>query len=327
MAFTAPARFIGQQSYALQGDVISLQAELAVTSETTEESLALQLWATSTTDTAATPIKVAELALAQLEADAEGVSYVQGTVPAWVPAGQTDYQLSLSLSSGVVEHDRVHFPQPTHFVLPQLQGQVHAEWQDNQLQLQVPAISNPRSADNLSGSLALQVWALTKPYQGGAFAGVQLAHVDLGRLAGQAQQEAQSLLLPVASTELAGDWYVTLMLREWTESGYLTRDFQTLALAPVAKEPTVPAVVEVQTAPESAPEVVATPVVAKAKAKAAGVSINEASEAELVAVKGISKKLAATIVAGRPYSRLADLLQVSGIGEKMLAKLSASLRI
>ena len=61
------------------------------------------------------------------------------------------------------------------------------------------------------------------------------------------------------------------------------------------------------------------------KAKPAAVSINTASAAELAAVKGLSKTVAAAIVAARPFAGIDELLKVKGLGPKLLDKLKASL--
>lgn len=50
-------------------------------------------------------------------------------------------------------------------------------------------------------------------------------------------------------------------------------------------------------------------------------SLNRASQAELEGLPGVGPALAARIVAGRPYTRLADLDAVKGIGPKKLAAL------
>src|SRR5690606_30437109 len=67
--------------------------------------------------------------------------------------------------------------------------------------------------------------------------------VELGQLAGQAS--LQDVSLRVDASSLAGKANLTVMLREWTASGYVTRDYRVLQLA--AAEP--PALVSVQSAP------------------------------------------------------------------------------
>lgn len=51
------------------------------------------------------------------------------------------------------------------------------------------------------------------------------------------------------------------------------------------------------------------------------VNINEASEDELIAIRGIGKNLAQRIINKRPYNELHDLVNISGINELKLASL------
>lgn len=65
------------------------------------------------------------------------------------------------------------------------------------------------------------------------------------------------------------------------------------------------------------------PVRTKASAK---VSINQASVEDLVAVPGLNARLAAAIVAGRPWKRVNDLVEIRGISDKLLDKIYAALK-
>ena len=56
-------------------------------------------------------------------------------------------------------------------------------------------------------------------------------------------------------------------------------------------------------------------------------SLNEASRAEIAAIKGVSKKLAEAIVAARPFASTADLLAVKGMGPKLLEKIRTLVRL
>jgi DNA uptake protein ComE-like DNA-binding protein len=78
----------------------------------------------------------------------------------------------------------------------------------------------------LSGSLALELWALPEVYTGGPFSGVALAGVELGVLAGQSSLERIEHHVAYTQPPAAGRWQAVLMLREWTEAGYRTRDFR-----------------------------------------------------------------------------------------------------
>jgi competence ComEA-like helix-hairpin-helix protein len=321
----SPIRFAGQQSYTLHEEQVALRAELAAPPGFCA-TLSLQLWATRL-DNAAIAIKVAELAVPSYSGDASGLLTVQGDAPLSLPAGQFAWVLSLALvetgESGALERDRIGFSLPTVFELPKLSGGITGEPDAGGLRLTLPGVYNPRPAGSLSGSLAVALWALPHAYEGGAFTGVLLGQQDLGQLAGQAALAEQCVHFPLPLS-LAGDWVLTVMLREWTAGGWLTRDYQTLppvlAAAP-AVEPRAALPVKAET--EAAPvNVSATaPVAAAPAAAATSVSVNTASMEALAAVKGVGAKLAAAIVAGRPYAVMTDLLRVRGMGEKLLAKL------
>ncbi len=93
--------------------------------------------------------------------------------------------------------------------------------------------------------------------------------------------------------------------------------------APVAEvEPAAPATPAKKPAAKKAAPKAAAP-----KAEAGKVSINTASEAELAAVKGLPKAVAAAIVAARPFKQVDDLLAVKGVGAKLLDKLKGSLAL
>ena len=105
---------------------------------------------------------------------------------------------------------------------------------------------------------------------------------------------------------------------------------EVLAAAPAEPVATV-APVEVVAEPAAAAPAVA-PVVVPAPAAVPAdepprLSVNRASEAQLSAVKGLSKALAKAIVAGRPYTSLDKLLDIKGLGPKKLEKLRELLKI
>ena len=60
---------------------------------------------------------------------------------------------------------------------------------------------------------------------------------------------------------------------------------------------------------------------AAAKAAASPVSVNNGSEAELLAVKGLPPSVARAIIAARPFATLDEVCKAKGMGPKMLAKL------
>ena len=114
------------------------------------------------------------------------------------------------------------------------------------------------------------------------------------------------------------------MLREWTPAGYLTRDYRSLT-RPSVSVSAAPADESAKNKPAKAPAKEAKPVTMPSAATT--VSINKASAKELAAVKGISKPLAAAIVAARPYAKLEDVVRAKGMGQKLLEKLRAALTL
>jgi DNA uptake protein ComE-like DNA-binding protein len=214
--------------------------------------------------------------------------------------------------------------------------------------LTVDAIENPRSEDNLSGTLALELWALDAPYSGGSWQGVPVASMILGVLGGGQKLSDCNFVVPAAAPE--GPGVLTLMLREWGPTGYVTRDYCNLSLeAPAKTKPKAAA--KKAAAKEEAPKEKAAKVKAKAEPKpvtkeskapakeikaatkaakapvAKGVAVNAASEAELLAVKGLSATVVKAIIAGRPYASLDDMGKVKGVGPKLLAKLRDELAL
>lgn len=219
-------------------------------------------------------------------------------------------------------------------------------------------IANHRDVGNVSGSLSLELWALHQPYAGGEFHGIPLAGTPIGQLSGQHFLADARHELPFVAPE-PGIWYLTLMLREWEGSGFVTRDHVNFPQAYVVdRSQTVVRsvsdnVITVDFAgkdatPESEPGArdeaprPATTKTSRRPGKVAGkvrqtkgkavevdarVAINEAPLADIASIKGLPAKLAEAIVAGRPYASLEALLEVKGIGVKRLEMLQPFIRI
>lgn len=199
-----------------------------------------------------------------------------------------------------------------------LSGQCAYVVDGSRVLLTIEQIANNRTADNLSGTLAIELWALEQPYTGELFTGMPLAATTIGEVRGaHALNHCRYDLIFTAPTE--GRWYVTLMLREWEDGAFITRDWRTLEMPAVVAEETPVVVAEEITA--------AVEPVAPVEKKARGISVNDATVEELAAIKGLSKKVAKAIVENRPYTALKELLDVKGIGEKMLKKLRDELYV
>jgi hypothetical protein len=95
------------------------------------------------------------------------------------------------------------------------------------VKLKVARIQNYRGLGSASGTLVLQGWASKSKYSGGTIVGYKLAQVTLGRLNGGYYwaniNENVSFTLPPLSQK--GLFYMTMILAEYTGSGYATLDY------------------------------------------------------------------------------------------------------
>lgn len=184
---------------------------------------------------------------------------------------------------------------------------------NDRIVITIAEIANHRDLGNLSGTLAIELWALDHPYSGGDFTGAPLCGTSIGQLGGQRVLTNCRYDL-IFQAPPPGTWSLTLMLREWTAGGYLTRDHVSFT-SPYVIEPEAPvpqdeadAAVDMESAGH--PRALALP--AEPKATPAGaettldaataqsppepvpdpaISRNSASARESVAVKGVGAKL------------------------------------
>lgn len=218
-----------------------------------------------------------------------------------------------------------------------LKGSCGYQIQDQSIHISIAEIANQRDLSNISGTLAVELWALTAPYNGGDFQGMPLAGTEIGTLFGQ-HFLANNFYTLNFSAPGAGTWYLTLMLREWTETGFVTQDYINFA-TPYLVEPekrldyseqdnviNVDFTDSKQHRPVSSktrnkPAKKSKTALAAEAASAKVISVNHAQVNEIAAVKGISEKLAHNIVATRPFESLDALLKVKGMGVKLLEKI------
>lgn len=111
----------------------------------------------------------------------------------------------------------------------QLTGNCGFDIQQDRVTISIGGISNQRWDNDVSGTLAVELWALKHPYQGAGFNGHCLAGTTIGELKGQHFLENCQYDLLFNEPSI-GSWQIVLMLREWTESGYETRDFVNFAV-------------------------------------------------------------------------------------------------
>ena len=201
--------------YAFDGDLVRLYAQIAVDAV----PVANAEWPCALA--CATPFAGGELhgtKIAEVRAAvaAEAPAWLDATTTALPPAGAGEHAMVLVLASGddghfAAIHDYANYPHAERFALPRLGGTVGYRIDGGSVTPEVGSVANPRPADNLSGSLALEFWALAAPYAGAdAFAGSKLAGVDLGTLAGGCALDGLTFTLSCAG-QPDGVWYPVLM--------------------------------------------------------------------------------------------------------------------
>jgi len=343
--------FIGENhGYRFEGDFVHLNAEVNFSDADllAGQDWALQLWASNNgfPDGLTTGVKIAELSIQPMV----GGLATAGWCEAMPPAGAVDQILGLALVAFTADgqahvRDLAIYPNRESFFQPSLVGYVDCQLKDGTAELSIEAIANPRGLDNLSGTLALEVWALESPYVGGSWTGSPVASVIVGILGGGNQWT--DCLFDVPAALPAEGAALTVMLREWTPAGYVTRDYRNFAAAPAKAKPAPKAraaakpkaavaakpaavkapVVEVKAATAKAAVVKPAKKAASVKEAAKLVSINKASEDELAAIKGLPREVARAIVAARPYASIEDVCKAKGMGLKKLEKLRALLAL
>lgn len=340
--------------YSIEGDSVHLHADIIVYDALTADAYewSLQLWACDGAFSGGQIIGhvVAEIGIGSLAGFGGMPSPVHATIAFNPPVGGGTFTMVLLLVARPGDiHGYANYPRTETFLVPRVRGHVGYRLDGRRVMLEVAAIENPRDESNLSGTLALELWALSQPYSGGPFNGAPLAAAVLGTLAGRSEWNPPSLDLTFKSPP-DGTWYLCLMLREWTGTGYTTRDFTNFAepvtytAAPPAPGETAPTQApftaettttqpRATTAPVSPASIIRPSSRKKSSAlksiavPSGPVSINKATAAELAAVKGLSRTLAAAIVAARPFKSLDALLEVKGLGPKLHAKLKPALKL
>jgi DNA uptake protein ComE-like DNA-binding protein len=231
---TSLARISEPHGYRFDGDIVHLHARFAVLDPAAHQrEWTLQLWACPEAPAPTGVLKghmVAQVALPPMSESADESEHMDMTAFATPPAGNAEHFMALVLAAGrrPGQADEVHdvavYSRRQQFLQPGIMGTVGYRIAGNRVHLSVERIENPRAAGNVSGTLALELWALAAPYSGAAFNGAPLAGVAFGSLPGEAATTAASFELLFVPPP-AGQWHFVLMLREWTSAGYVTRDF------------------------------------------------------------------------------------------------------
>lgn len=242
VAATPLARLGASHGYRLDGDTVYLNASFVSADAARADAgraWSLRLVAATEVPASAEAILAAHVVtetplppLSELTGAVENYEIAAGAL---APSGKREFQLALALlardaAGEVAVHDFFAYARPEAFLQPRLVGAVGCWFEsDTELVLDVDHIVNPRAADNLSGTLSLEVWALATPYSGGAFDGTPIAGAILGTLAGNDGWHVGALHLN-AVRPAADARHLVVMLREWNGAAYATRDHVSFAI-------------------------------------------------------------------------------------------------
>ena len=226
-----PQRLCGSHGYRFDGDYVHLNADVMFSEMDVERQgvWSLQLWANRAgfPEGKLVGVKVADLAL---QPQAGWVS-AAGCSLALPPAGADPQILGMALvtseADGTIQvQDLAVFSGAETFLQPRIQGEPACRWTGDDIQIHIDAIANPRPLGTCSGSLVLELWALDAPYLGGGWQGKLLASAALASLSGGEACAGVDVQWAAAKSDAP----LTLMLREWSPAGFVTRDFRNLAM-------------------------------------------------------------------------------------------------
>lgn len=317
--------------YVLYPEQLQLNAEVCV-SEPTQQPVSVQLWACQQPFSGS--VLQGHLLASTSETHYQQSTTIDETLTASWPVGQGSYYMVLALVQADTLVSYVNFEQTQVFLQPYL-STPSIQFTPTEAIIEVAQIFNPRATDNLSGTLSLELWALSAPYVFDSCEGELLTIELLGELYGQNFWAGYQLKtpLPIQGKQLA------LLLREWTAKGYVTRDIVTFELPvelAVAKEKVSKRVLKrpkTMTEPKAATTQSSQEVKTKAKTVASKkpkskslstkniAALNSAELADLMAVKGVSQTVATNILQAKPYQSWQEVGQIKGVGGKVLQKL------
>lgn len=228
MSIQQVSPLIADHAYSFSGDRVTLSANVTFSEDDLSDSSEwyLQLWARSNDmSDDSQGIKIAQIQIFPSRTS----EFFRGDSPVMLPAKSGEQFMMLALaeipSNGIaVIRKTAPFDHLERFYTPKIEGNVHLDWFDDSVNIQIDEISNPRDSHNLSGTLNLELWALPEKYTGGSWSGSQLAIASVGVIAGGEQIKPCPLTVPASKPE--SGTHLTLMLREWTSQGFVTRDFR-----------------------------------------------------------------------------------------------------
>jgi Helix-hairpin-helix motif len=308
----------GGSGYRFNGDQVELSAELALSGPAATGHYCLELWATGSWATltqgevAAEARRIAVLSL-DIPTPLGPMSYrVRGEVEAKIPTANMAYAMSLRLvqetRTGRREVlDEVSFALLEMFPAPHFAGAVSCRIDGSSVVFEVDRIESTRAGNNTSGTLSLELRSAgsileIEEDRGTALSTFSLAPLTGGYFVGPLLCRAPMEGHPPSNAELF------VVLREYTSSGFATRDYRRVQVAQASKS------------------ALAEPSESKAT-ESARISVHHGSLEELAGLPGMTTKIAKELIKARPFKSLQDLLEVRGIGKKTLDRLMAHITL
>ena len=238
-----------RHGYQIDGDHVVINADLQIPPYHSEGNWALELWATEEpyAEGALNGVRIAQLPLELPTSIVRHVHHVDTRLAARLPPQGRAEAMTLALvqhnaDASSTIHAFATYPERQTFLTPGFSGAVGYDVQESEVVIWADGVHNPRSRDNLSGTLCLELWAF--PMSGPATAAVKLASAELGLLAGQSKFPAIERRVAFSAPP-AGRFQIALLVCEWTLAhGYVARDrrdfavpYEGVASAPIADEP------------------------------------------------------------------------------------------
>ena len=232
--------------YRIDHDWVSLHAELDGAGLAPGRNWSLELWACPAAYQGGKleGVRVAALDLAVLNgASNSGQRWVEGSTQGAVPAGDRDYAMVLALvADGEEVIDSADYARRERFAGLELSGELGYSIEGGEVVLRADCIANAREAENLSGSLVLELRAHPASGPIRMAEGEVLARAQLFQVAGQCESQPVSVRVAFAQPTLESA-RLSLVLCEWAgAAGYVARDWSTFpALHRAVSAPAAPA--------------------------------------------------------------------------------------
>lgn len=216
----------------------------------------------------------------------------------------------------------------------------------DRVHIELDVVLNSRLQNDISGTLSVELWALHQPYAGQDFSGIALAGTAIGEVNGGHYLENCAYDLCFQAPP-PGKWHLTLMLREWTGTGYVTRDYVnfpvpysvqwqpvvienpqpvsvvTTTEAPVIAEPTVAAVPPAPVAVIAGDVVETVAVTSVVKSTKSTTSTSKAKKGRAASSKAAPSVTPPTLPHLNKATQ-AELVSIKGVSESMAKALIAS---